>query len=186
MYMKNIIIKTHNTVSCFLTMLMASMLLAILPITANAHALQENSARIILRDGQVEVRILVDISRWRTRLQNSQAWLFGDIKRVMPANLTASETSEFLDHLLNEEIKLMLNNKKVALTLLTTSSMPSIANKTIKHHEYTELVLSAKHTHSLVKQLNIRFPKSLGAVHTSFSKPQYQLVAAGNNVQVSF
>jgi hypothetical protein len=162
--------------------LMVVLILATLPMTANGHVLKETSARITLRDGQVEVRILTDMKRWQTRLQNNQAWLIGDIQQIMPLGLTTKETNEFVAKLLNEETSLTMNNQSVPLTLETISD----PQNGTEHHEYTELVLTAKHAFSLVEQINIRFPKSLGAVHASFVKPKYQLVIAGNSAQVSF
>lgn len=157
-------------------------IIAILPIAANAHALKETSARIILRDGQVEVRILTDFKRWQTHLQNNQAWLLGDIKQIMPFGLTTKETKVFVAKLLNEEMILTMHNQSIPLTLNTIS----VPKNNTEHHEYTELVLTAKHAFVLVGKVNIRFPKSLGAVHASFVKPKYQLVQVGDSAQVSF
>jgi hypothetical protein len=161
---------------------MVVMIMATLPITANAHVLKETSARITLRDGQVEVRILTDLQRWQRHLRNNQAWLLGDIKQIMPLGLTTKETKTFVAKLLNEETILTMNNQSIPLTLHTIST----PQNNTEHHEYTELVLTAKHAITLVGQVNIRFPKSLGAVHASFVKPKYQLVTAGNSAQVTF
>lgn len=167
--------------SLVLTLILV-MLLVTLPMSANAHVLKETSARITLRDGQVEVRILTDFKRWKASLQNNQAWLLGDIKKIMPLGLTTKETKGFVSKLLNEETSLMMNNQAIALTLKTIS----VPQNSAEHHEYTELVLTAKHAFSSVEQVNIQFPKSLGAVHASFVKPKYQLVTAGSSAQVSF
>ncbi len=158
------------------------MLIFIMPLTASAHALKESSARVTLRDGQVEVRLWIDMNRWQTRLQDHQTWLLGDIKHIMPHGLSAKETQMFFASLLHKESSLILNNQAVSLKLLTISQAKNSAD----HHEYSELVLSAKHTLATVEQLNIRFPKSLGAVHASFVKPKYQMINAGSNAQVSF
>lgn len=171
-----------NMSMALLVAITIAMILATLPMTANAHALKETSARITLRDGQVEVRIFTDFNRWQTRLQSNQAWLLGDIKQIMPLGLTTKETKDFLSKLLNGETTLMMNNESVPLTLKRIS----VPQNSTDHHEYTELVLTAKHTFSLVEQVNIRFPKSLGAVHASFVKPKYQLVTAGSSAQVLF
>jgi hypothetical protein len=162
--------------------IMVVMIMATLPITAKAHVLKETSARITLRDGQVEVRILTDFQRWQTNLQNNQAWLLGDIKQIMPLGLTTKETKAFVAKLLNEETILTMNNQSIPLTLNTIS----VLKNSTEHHEYTELVLTAEHAFALVGKVNIRFPKSLGAVHASFVKPKYQLVTAGDSAQVTF
>ncbi len=163
-------------------LLLAALLILALPLAASAHALKETNARVTLRDGQVEVRLWVDTNRWKAHLQNNQAWLLGDIRQVMPLEVTTKETNDFFENVLNEETSLVLNNKAVSLKLLSISD----AKNTARHHDYSEFVLSAKHSLPIVDQLNIRFPKSLGAVHASFVKPKYQMVAAGNNAQVSF
>ncbi|KGJ93978.1 hypothetical protein [Colwellia psychrerythraea] len=171
-----------NMSLALMLVIMVVMILTTLPITANAHVLKETSARITLRDGQVEVRIFTDFKGWQTRLQNNQAWLLGDIKQIMPLGLTTKGTKDFVARLLNEETSLMINNQLFPLTLQTISVPPNSTD----HHGYTELVLTAKHAFSLVEQVTILFPKSLGAVHASFVKPKYQLVTAGSTAQVSF
>ena len=181
MFKKEVIMRANMKI-ILLIPVMVIMLLVSLPMIANAHVLKETSARITLRDGQVEVRIFTDMKRWKTRLQSNQAWLLGDIKQVMPLGLTTKETKDFVARLLNEEVSMTLNNQSVLLTLQTVS----VPQNTTDHHEYTELVLTAKHAFSLVEQVNIRFPKSLGAVHASFVKPKYQLVTAGSTALVSF
>ena len=47
--------------------------------STSAHVLNETSAQVILRDGQVEVRLITDIDHLVSVLQNEQAWLMGDI-----------------------------------------------------------------------------------------------------------
>ncbi|OUS21172.1 hypothetical protein A9R01_18000, partial ['Osedax' symbiont bacterium Rs2_46_30_T18] len=37
--------------------------------SASAHELQNNSAQVILRDGQLEIRLLVDREKWIKSLQ---------------------------------------------------------------------------------------------------------------------
>jgi len=54
--------------------LLLFLLLIVFPIVANAHLLKENSATVTLRDGQVEVRLLVDSERWKNILKNSESW----------------------------------------------------------------------------------------------------------------
>jgi len=162
--------------------LLVSMLLATISMTTSAHTLKETSARISLRDGQVEVRLWLGMNRWKSHLQDSQAWLLGDNQQVMPLGLTPKETKLYVESVLHKQISLTLNNQSVSLQLMTLSA----PKNSTEHHDYTELVLTGKHKQSSVEQLNIAFPKSLGAVHVSFVKPKYQLVSAGDSVQVSF
>jgi len=189
MFKKEMTMNTNTTVNIetnmrlgMLIAIIVVMLLTILPITANGHSLKETSARITLRDGQVEVRVLTDFKRWKTRLQSNKAWLLGDVKQIMPLGLTVKETNKFVAKLLSEETLLMINNQSVPLTL----NIISVPQKSTEHHEYTELILTAEHTFLSVEQINIRFSKSLGAVHASFVKPKYQLVTAGSSANVSF
>jgi len=162
--------------------IIALIVLVTLPLTVSAHVLKETNARITLRDGQVEVRLWVDMNRWQKNLQDNQAWLLGDLNQVMPATLTAKETNTYIKKVLSKETMLTLNNQKILLTVV--SILPE--KKTAKHHEYSELVLSSKHSIAQVKTLNIGFPKSLGAVHASIVKPKYKMVAAGANARVLF
>ena len=164
------------------TMLLIFMLLATFSMITSAHTLKETTARISLRDGQVEVRLWLDMNRWQSHLQDSQAWLLGDNPQVMSLGLTPKETNLYLKNVLHKQILLMLNNQSVSLQLMTILS----PKNSTEHHDYTEVVLTGKHKQSSVEQLNIVFPKSLGVIHASFVKPKYQLVAAGSNVQVSF
>ncbi len=160
----------------------ALIVLVTLPLTVSAHTLKETNARITLRDGQVEVRLWVDMHRWQKNLQDNQAWLLGDINQVMPATLTAKEINTYIKKVLSKETLITLNNQKVPLVVV--SILPD--KKTAKQHEYSELILSSKHSIAQVKTLNMRFPKSLGAVHTSVVKPKYKMVAAGAKAKILF
>jgi len=64
-------------------------------LPAKAHTLEETSAQVILRDGQVEVRVLTDLPHLILALQNNQAWLMGDINEVMPTDLSADQQVDF-------------------------------------------------------------------------------------------
>lgn len=158
------------------------MLFATFSMTTNAHSLKETTARISLRDGQVEVRLWLDLNRWLSHLKDSQAWLLGDNQQVMPLGLTPKETEQYVENILHNQIALTLNNQSISLQLSTVLA----AKNSTESHDYTEFVLTGRHKQSSVEQLNIAFPKSLGAVHASFVKPKYQLVSAGRSVQVSY
>jgi len=146
-----------------------------------AHALKETSAHITLRDGQVEIRLSTDINRWQTLLQENKAWLMGDIDQVMPADLNPKQNQTFLKKLLQKKTNISINNKKVVLDVV---SIPALAEQ--QHGHYAEIVLSGKHTNTTVDQLNIQFPKSLGAVHASIVQPKYKMMTPGSRAQVSF
>ena len=95
MFKKQVIMRANMKIILLIPVMVIMLLVSLLMI-ANAHVLKETSARIILRDGQVEVRIFTDMKRWKTRLQSNQAWLLGDIKQVMPLGLTTKETKDFV------------------------------------------------------------------------------------------
>jgi len=161
---------------------MALILLATLPLMAGAHALKETTARITLRDGQVEVRLWVDINQWKARLQDNQLWLLGDIRQVMPTGLNPAQIHSFIEKVAINEIALSLNNQTKPLKFLLVSD----SQKKSQHANYTELVFSSKHTLPVVEQIDIRFPKSLGTVHASFVKPKYQSFPSGKKIRVKF
>ena len=174
-------IKMTTVIISINKLLIALLLVIALPVTANAHALKETTARITLRDGQAEVRVRLDITRWQTKLQNNQAWLLGDIQQVMPLDITAKEKKIFIENILTSETLLILNNQKVPLTLLSISAPKNSQD----HHDYSELILSSSHNIAVIEKLKIRFPKSLGAVHSSVVKPKYQLIPAGQSAEIS-
>lgn len=170
-----------NKVAKLLSGLITFTLLATFPMLTSAHELKETSARITLRDGQVEVRITTDIKRWQTRLQDNRAWLLGDIEQVMPQGLSQQKHSAFLQKVMQNKTAISINNKPI------TFDSVSITKPTEKNHgHFGEIVLTAKHSNSSVDNFNIQFPKSLGAVHASFVKPQYKMIPPGNSTQVSF
>jgi len=145
---------------------------------ASAHELKETSARITLRDGQVEIKLATDLNHWQIFFQDNKAWLMGDINQVMPSNLNPQQNKVFLIDVLKKNTILTINGMQVALDVVSIS--------TINEQHYAEIVLSGKHTNSKVNLLNIRFPKSLGAVHASFVKPQYKMITPGSSAQISF
>lgn len=142
-----------------------------------AHTVNESSARVILRDGQIEVRIFTDLNRLQSVLQNSQAWLMGDSEQVMPAGLNANQSQQFIERLLKNNTAVSLNLKPVFLD--------TISLITHQDNHPVEFVLLGKHNISEVNSVKIEFPKSLGPVHTSFVKPKYRVVSAGNATTVS-
>jgi len=162
--------------------LMAFILVAALPVTVGAHALKETTARITLRDGQVEVRLWVDMNQWKARLQDNQLWLLGDIRQVMPTGLNPAQIRTFIKQVAINEITLSLNSQTQPLKFLFVSD----SQNNSQHANYTELVFSSKHTLAVVEQIDIRFPKSLGTVHASFVKPKYQSFPSGKKIRVKF
>jgi len=167
--------------------------LAGISVSLSAHDLNETSAQVILRDGQVEVRVITDIDHLISALQNSQAWLVGDIDTVMPANLNASQQADFIKNALKQKMRLMVNKQvinfeRVRLADNTHADNTHADNTHAEnaHEDSGEIVFQAQHVFPKVTELSISFHKSLGAVHVSFVKPQYKLLSAGESAHVVF
>ncbi len=145
----------------------------------SAHVLKNTTAQVILRDGQVEVKVLTNAEHLISALQSEQAWLMGDIDKLMPTNLSAEQQEEFVKNALKQKTSLRVNQQVIVFerVVFTTSNNEA--------HDL-EIVFQAKHTFATVDELAISFPKSLGAVHASFVKPQYKLLGAGDTAKIKF
>lgn len=145
----------------------------------SAHVLKNTTAQVILRDGQVEVKVLTNAEHLISALQSEQAWLMGDIDKLMPTNLSAEQQEEFVINALKQKTSLRVNQQVIVFerVVFTTSNNEA--------HDL-EIVFQAKHSFTTVDELAISFPKSLGAVHASFVKPQYKLLGAGDTAKIKF
>lgn len=145
----------------------------------SAHVLKNTTAQVILRDGQVEVKVLTNAEHLISALQSEQAWLMGDIDKLMPTNLSAEQQEEFVKNALKQKTSLRVNQQVIVFerVVFTTSNNEA--------HDL-EIVFQAKHTFTTIDELAISFPKSLGAVHASFVKPQYKLLGAGDTAKIKF
>ncbi len=156
---------------------------------AQAHALKENSAQVIMRDGQLEIRLSVNMARWQSLLQNDQAWLLGDIPQVMPKHLTKAQQGVFLSELISNNTQVTINDRALKMGVLYFPELPPFKNesKDDHHHdEYSEIVLTAQHKQGHVNHISLALPKSLGNVHSRFVQPSYRLLKAGSKIQLSF
>ena len=162
--------------ACLVFLLVCGMTVFSAPI--KAHVLNETSAQVILRDGQVEVKIITDMNYLVSRLQNNQAWLMGDIEKVMPENLSENEQQSVIKKTLKQGTHLMLNNQIINFERV------SLTNDSDKHS--VEIILQAKHQLKEIVNISVSFDKSLGVVHASFVKPRYRLVGLGERAEVSF
>lgn len=144
----------------------------------SAHVLNETTAQVILRDGQIEVRVTTGIDHLVSALQSDQAWLLGDIDAVMPSDLSASEQEAFIKKALQQKTRLTVNQQVVRFERV------SLTKNVLTHSR--EIVFQARHTFSEVTALSIAFHKILGPVHASFVKPQYKLLSAGESANVAF
>ena len=149
--------------------------------------MNETTAQVILRDGQVEVKVYTDLEHLISALQSNQAWLMGDIDAVMPENLDLSQQQAFVVDALKQSMNLQVNGKMLSFdnAILETDTRESHSHGTSDGHG-REIVFQAKHSFSQVSELSISFHKSLGAVHASFVKPQYKLLASGETAQMVF
>lgn len=148
--------------------------------STSAHVLNETSAQVILRDGQVEVRLITDIDHLVSVLQNEQAWLMGDIEQVMPTNLSERQQEDFIKNALAKNMTLLVNQQAIAYERVVVETKTSGSS----HGE--EIVFQAKHDFANVDDIALSFPKNLGSVHASFVKPRYQYLGAGDTGHVVF
>ncbi|WP_281559304.1 hypothetical protein [Thalassomonas sp. RHCl1] len=151
---------------------------ALLSNKAYGHALKENTAKITLRDGQVEILLQLDLAHWQARLQDNQAWLTGQISELMPVTLTPEQQSQFLKSLLIKKTRLAINDEKLILERI--AFLPQ------NHHGFTPVKLAGSHGQTQVTHLEMHFPPSLGAIYTSIVKPRYQMIPAGQSARVAF
>ncbi|HDY91813.1 MAG TPA: hypothetical protein ENH67_16750 [Pseudoalteromonas sp.] len=159
--------------------LMLACILTSMCAQVSAHVLKNTTAQVILRDGQVEVKVLTNAEHLISALQSEQAWLMGDIDKLMPTNLSAEQQEEFVKNALKQKTSLRVNQQVIVFerVVFTTSNNEA--------HDL-EIVFQAKHSFTTVDELAISFPKSLGAVHASFVKPQYKLLGAGDTAKIKF
>lgn len=161
--------------------LMFAVITTLVSYQIQAHRLKQTTAKVILRDGQIEIRIQTDLVNWKNQLQDNQAWLLGDINEVLPQNLTDAQQLDFLKTQLGKQTLLGVKGKNLPLKLIEfPQNMPP------SHGHYVDIVLSSQHYYEEVEQLSVQFPKALGPVYTSFVRPQYHMIAAGKKSQVSF
>jgi len=158
---------------------MLACILTSMSAQVSAHVLKNTTAQVILRDGQVEVKVLTNAEHLISALQSEQAWLMGDIDKLMPTNLSAEQQEEFAKNALKQKTSLRVNQQVIVFERVTFTTSNNEAHD-------LKIVFQAKHTFTTVDELAISFPKSLGAVHASFVKPQYKLLGAGDTAKIKF
>lgn len=159
--------------------LMLACILTSTSAQVSAHVLKNTTAQVILRDGQVEVKVLTNAEHLISALQSEQAWLMGDIDKLMPTNLSTEQQEEFVKNALKQKTSLRVNQQVIVFERVAFTTSNNEAHD-------LEIVFQAKHTFTTVDELAISFPKSLGAVHASFVKPQYKLLGAGDTAKIKF
>lgn len=151
----------------------------------NAHEITATNAQVILRDGQVEIRIITDIEHLIANLQSEQAWLLGDVASIMPANLNTQAQQEFIKTALKQKLVLKVNDQ--LLTIERMNFTHAVKTHTDEHHAISnsrEMVFFAQHAINKVTDIAISLHPSLGPVHINFVKPQYKIIAPGQSVHV--
>ncbi|WP_206705458.1 hypothetical protein [Marinomonas colpomeniae] len=171
-----VFVKYKLILNRFFAVLICAFSLIILPV--KAHMLNETSAQVILRDGQVEISIITDMVHLVATLQDNQAWLMGDISEVMPEGLSADQQELFIKKAFEEAVYVSVNQKKL--------TFERVVFKKTNHGHSTEIVLQARHSFANVTDVTASFPKSLGTVHASFVRPQYKVLNAGDDAHVVF
>jgi len=149
--------------------------------SASAHELQNNSAQVILRDGQLEIRLLVDREKWIKSLQNAQGWLTGQTNAFISPEMTGAEVTEATLKVLVNNTKVIVNQKILLLRLHKATQKSVDAG-----HSLTQYRLSSPHPFSNPESLSVTFPASLGDVYVSVVRPQYQQMNAGETHEFTF
>ncbi|MEZ8103037.1 hypothetical protein [Vibrio bivalvicida] len=149
------------------------LMLCITALQVNSHSVPKTTSELIIRDGQAELKVLVDIENWLMRLQDPQAWLLGDTEVLLTeAQLTSSRLNVELYKLLENGVELSINGKTIPLAPIKTADS--------QHSHVVEFRFSATHPFQSPQEIRIRFPKSLGDVHFSLSHPIYSQLSAGS------
>lgn len=148
---------------------------------ALAHSIKQTTARVTLRDGQVEVRIHTNVKAWAIKSQDNQAWLLGEIDNILPKNATNKETVDFLKSQITKSTYIEIMGEKLSLQL---AEFPAVISDS--HDSNTDIILTTQHKHSHVNSITMQFPKSLGSVYTTVVKPQYRIIPVGEKNTIQF
>jgi len=155
------------------------LLTSLLVSVGYAHEFPQNSAQIILRDGQVEVRLLVDIEAWQTTLSDPAAWLTGETDLLLTdADLSPDAVTNRLAKYLAGAIQLKLEQEPLVFSS-TGSQHYETGHEDETGQGLVEFRLSAQHAFAHPKDLSVEFPTSLDNVLVSVVQPQYELIPAG-------
>jgi hypothetical protein len=123
---------------------------------------------------------MTDMAHLSENLQSDQAWLMGDIDKVMPSNLNTQAQLDFINTSFLQLMNIQVNQQLIKF------EAASVENNTINNKKLTEIVLQASHSISKVNTIHITFPAILGTVHASFVKPQYKLLKPGESSTIVF
>ena len=164
---------TINTQRLVLTIVLYLMV----PIVSS-HTLSQTTSKLIIKEGHAELSIHIDIDKWLMNLQDPQAWLLGDTEVLLTApQLTSSRLNVELYKLLENGVELTIDGKTIPLSPIRTAES--------QHSHVVEFRFSATHPFQAPQEIGIRFPKSLGDVQFSLSRPIYSQLPAGTNQNFS-
>ncbi|EPJ55415.1 MAG: hypothetical protein OFPI_03930 [Osedax symbiont Rs2] len=149
--------------------------------TTVAHEMTNSSAQVILRDGQLEIRLLVDRKEWQRKLHDANGWLTGRTNALLTAQMSGAEITATLTKLLVNHTKVIVNQQRLLLRLDKTPN-----NSLNNEHDLIQFRLSSAHSFSSLESLLVAFPASLGDVYVSVVRPKYQLINAGKAYQFDF
>ena len=145
-----------------------------------AHQMKQHTSQVTVRDGQVEVVLHLDGDKWFAKLADHHSWLLGDTEMVIDESLAAEAKIKKIETLLRQEIQLRVNKQQVPLTIEKLSYYDSLL------HLRVLLLASSKVSSVEVKEVALKYPKSLGQVYTSIAKPQYKLATADKQIEFQF
>ncbi|MDN3612376.1 hypothetical protein ACFFUP_18945 [Vibrio ostreicida] len=145
----------------------------IMPTITRGHALEETSARLYVRDQQIELTLSVDVDNWMRQLPDIHLWLLGGAdtpsseRRLMNSTLHSR-----LSYIIQQGTRLVIDETPAQL-------IPAPYSPDAQHSHIIEFRFSATHTQASPKAIDIQFPPSLGNVHFSVVQPIYQQIPAG-------
>lgn len=145
-----------------------------------AHQMKQHTSQVTIRDGQVELVLHLDGDKWLAKLADHHSWLLGDTEMVIDENLTAEVKIKKVETLLRQEMQLRVNKQEVPLTIEKLSYYDSLL------HIRVLLSASSEVSSVDVKDVALKYPKSLGQVYTSIAKPQYKLATADKQIEFQF
>ncbi len=156
------------------------------PSTVGAHDLDMNTARVSVRDGNVEIHALIDLVAWFEALADRPTSL--TLSTLQPSEF--AELSARARRQLVERLHLEVDGERVDLRLrqfpsddeiLQAAARNLVAHQLDDHPHRTRspIVLEIAAPSHEPGELQVRFPDLLGDVLVSFVQPRTQLAAAG-------
>lgn len=158
----------------------------LLPSSAGAHDLDMNTARVSVRDGNVEIHALLDLVAWFEALADQSTPL--TLSTIQPDEF--AELSAQARRQLVESLHLEIDGERVDLRLrefpsddevLEAAARNLVAHQLDDHPHRTRspVILEVAAPSQHPGEIRVRFPDPLGEVLVSFVQPRTQLAATG-------